>query len=271
MQPGDTRGPACPDLSISDGGGLGTARKMCVVLQHHLAKGGAQTPPPVGYPRLKWRFPASSRSAPWQRLAVASPVRGASVLPRHPHDPPALKLRRTGQGRCRSPLDPIGRGGDCALPLHPHLSAIARSATADRPAFAKASLRQANPARVGCAPTSSRLDGDRGDVSSPRTPSTGSPRPDTGLSHADVGYAHAALRSKALERTMPPRSQRSIRLSQDLPWGRPVAGYNDARGIPARDERREKTLGIARPVNRLFHESAHEVVELCSRIGHVER
>ncbi len=48
---------------------------------------------------------------PAQRLAVVSPVRGAFLLPRHPHD----------QGRLRSPLEPIEQGRDFgSLPCTPH-------------------------------------------------------------------------------------------------------------------------------------------------------
>lgn len=91
-------------------------RKMCVVVQHHLGKGAF--PAPVASPGealsvaagcsrfrkrqgLEWRsrllpshlsscgswFRGGPSTTPWQRPAVASPLRGASKLPQDPHWP----------------------------------------------------------------------------------------------------------------------------------------------------------------------------------------
>jgi len=81
-------------------------RKMCAVVQHHLAK-GARCAPPLDPPG-PWRRQALSPPPPSQRPAVASPLEGAAVLPQDPH----------GQGAFL-PLGSLTRRETSALPPGP--------------------------------------------------------------------------------------------------------------------------------------------------------
>lgn len=91
---------------------------MCVVLQHHLAKGGFRRRPLLDTPAV-WRFPASgvfcrSRLAGARAIATCGRCIANQGEPSCSPDTPMTK------GDCRSPLEPIAQGGAFALPLHPH-------------------------------------------------------------------------------------------------------------------------------------------------------
>lgn len=104
------RSPSGKRLALAVGVGRVPQDVLCTTSRTILPKGGV--PPPVGYP-LHGADAASSLSAPLQRVAVASPVRGAFLLPRHPHDQRSFS-RSLGTHRA---------GGDFrAPPCIPHRS-----------------------------------------------------------------------------------------------------------------------------------------------------
>lgn len=136
---------------------------MCVVLQHHLAK-GSRCAPPLDPPGL-WRFPGIEPvSAPAQRLAVASPL-GWSL--RAPPRPPWLS-RGANLVAVESRPDICGPDpapGETSLSPGPHRAGrrlrLSPCTPIDPPAprLRRTSQRAfapfgnlTNPPRIGCAP-----------------------------------------------------------------------------------------------------------------------
>lgn len=131
---------------------------------------GAQTPPPVGYPRcvalpgiepecapcnVRPLHRQSGPSCP-DTLTNLPQVGCAPASSRLDCDPPSPKASAGMPGSLRCSPVPIEQGGDFALPLHPHrptlrgLDGANVSAVGSRPAFAEASAGM--PGRFPLAP-----------------------------------------------------------------------------------------------------------------------
>lgn len=157
--------------------GFNADRKMCVVIQHHLAK-GARCAPPLDPPDCG----ASRASSPFPRHPTVSPVDHSQgdvalpctpsirrayrrplnptriVWPLHRHSGRSLRAppRPPWPGRRRSPLDPIDQRA-CHGPLEPSTRLVPPGphhgfAHGDDQGAFEPLGSLTNPARVGCAP-----------------------------------------------------------------------------------------------------------------------